>query len=152
MELKGKRPGIEMFVADESELNVKDDKKGFTRGVWGLADFIRSRIPLLIIHWWERLWFLLWNYPCIKCSLSIAVNQALSKSCLKSTKPVYVPVVFEIVFLAPWETSSSFSESSFTCIIWVVSLILQSCMWSQRTARRNRERGKATWAHSELFE
>lgn len=50
MALKGNRPRTEMFVADESELNVKDDKKGFTRGVWGLADFIRSRIPLLIIH------------------------------------------------------------------------------------------------------
>lgn len=42
--------GIGLFVADESELNVKDDKKGFTSGVWGLAALIRSQIPLLIIH------------------------------------------------------------------------------------------------------
>lgn len=47
---KRNRLGIEMFVVGESELNVKDDKKGFTSGVWGLADFIRNRIPLLIIH------------------------------------------------------------------------------------------------------
>jgi len=39
---KRNRLGIEIFVADESELNVKDDKKGFTRGVWGLAGFIRN--------------------------------------------------------------------------------------------------------------
>lgn len=50
MEGKRNRLGIELFVADESELNVRDDKKGFTSGVWGLADFIRSQIPLLIIH------------------------------------------------------------------------------------------------------
>lgn len=34
--------GIEMSVADEPELNVKDDKKGFTSGVCGLAGFIRN--------------------------------------------------------------------------------------------------------------
>lgn len=39
-----------MSVADEPELNVKDDKKGFTSGVCGLAGFIRNWIPLLIIH------------------------------------------------------------------------------------------------------
>ena len=50
MEEKRKRLGIEMFVADESELNVKDDKKGFFSEVWGLDDFIRNLIPLLIIH------------------------------------------------------------------------------------------------------
>lgn len=50
MEEKRNRLGIELFVADESGLNVKDDKKGFTSGVWGLADFISSQIPLLIIH------------------------------------------------------------------------------------------------------
>lgn len=50
MEEKRNRLRIEMFLADESELNMKDDKKGFTSGVWGLADFIRNQIPLLIIH------------------------------------------------------------------------------------------------------
>lgn len=50
MEEKRNRLGIELFVAHESELNVKDDKEGFTSGVWGLVNFIRSQIPLLIIH------------------------------------------------------------------------------------------------------
>lgn len=39
---KRNRLGIELVVADESELNVRDDKKGFTSGVWGLDEFIRS--------------------------------------------------------------------------------------------------------------
>lgn len=50
MEEKMDRLEIEIFVAGESELNVKDDKKGYTSGVWGLAGFIRNQIPLLIIR------------------------------------------------------------------------------------------------------
>lgn len=42
MEEERNQLGIEMSVADEPELNVKDDKKGFTSGVCGLADFIRN--------------------------------------------------------------------------------------------------------------
>lgn len=43
IEGKRNRLGIELFVADESELNVKDDKKGFTSGVWGLADLLGAK-------------------------------------------------------------------------------------------------------------
>lgn len=53
MEEERNRAEFEMFIADESELNVKDDK-WFTSGVWGLADFIRNQIPPLIIHCWEK--------------------------------------------------------------------------------------------------